>query len=324
MDAEELSISHDHLQAAQSWMNSVCGPHQLAQRSRAPVEFRHQAVRLPGLGTVIGHIGYGTEVAISVQAAGFEVFSLSLPCEGEQILHRQGASYVSTKERGIIIAPAAEQLLEMSAHCRKLQVVIPQAAMRQIAAELAGPSGPAALTLAPEMDLRDPGISAWWRMIGQTLSGWAHIGALWHLPGLVTDLERLLIKSLLLAQPGSFTSSQGGRLPGFMQRIEQFLALHLGEKIDLAQLESVAGVSRQKLYNAFHTLYGCAPLAYVKRRRLEAVRRALAEGLRPGETISALAWQWGFEHLSRFSHDYAEAFGELPSATAARAGKRQR
>ena len=324
MSTEEFAISHHHLQAAHHWMNRVCGPHELFQRSRAPVAFRHEAVRFPGFGTVIGRIGYGTAVTIGVQRdAPFKVFSLSLPQAGEQILQLRGERHVSTPQRGVIISPSAEQALEMTAQCEKLQVVIPQAAVARVAEELLGPARGREVALAPGMDLRDPAVSAWWQMINQTFTGWGRTSPLWHLPGLAADFERTLIKGLLLAQPGScadrLTDTLGGRLPASMQRVEQFLALHLRETIDLAQLEAVAGVSRQKLYDTFHALYGCTPLGYVKRRRLEGVRRGLEAGLRPGETVSTLALHWGFNHLSRFSRDYAEAFGELPSHTAARA-----
>jgi len=32
-------------------------------------------------------------------------------------------------------------------------------------------------------------------------------------------------------------------------------------------------------------------------------------------SISKLAYDWGFTHLSRFSQDYKEEFGEKPSET---------
>jgi AraC-like DNA-binding protein len=59
---------------------------------------------------------------------------------------------------------------------------------------------------------------------------------------------------------------------------------------------------------------------YLKRFRLEAVRQALLEGGCSGN-ITAVAMQWGFNHLGRFSSDYKKLFLEVPSKTVERSRK---
>jgi AraC-like DNA-binding protein len=53
---------------------------------------------------------------------------------------------------------------------------------------------------------------------------------------------------------------------------------------------------------------------------LEAVRQALLEGGCNGN-ITAVAMQWGFTHLGRFSSDYKKLFLEVPSKTVERSRK---
>ena len=78
-------------------------------------------------------------------------------------------------------------------------------------------------------------------------------------------------------------------------------------------------VTRRTLPNHFNSVLGMAPKDYLKRVRLNAVRRALQHGSDPARSVHDIAMQWGFWHLGHFSHDYRELFGELPSSTLRRA-----
>ncbi|MFZ5507730.1 MAG: helix-turn-helix domain-containing protein, partial [Pseudomonadota bacterium] len=78
-------------------------------------------------------------------------------------------------------------------------------------------------------------------------------------------------------------------------------------------------VTRRTLQNHFNSVLGMAPKDYLKRVRLNAVRRALQHGSDPARSVHDIAMHWGFWHLGHFSHDYRELFGELPSSTLRRA-----
>lgn len=82
------------------------------------------------------------------------------------------------------------------------------------------------------------------------------------------------------------------------------------------------GVSRASLQRGFLQVYGIAPLAYLRMRRLNGARRELKRARESGgadATVAATAMRWGFFHVARFSRDYFTHFGELPSATLGRA-----
>ena len=59
---------------------------------------------------------------------------------------------------------------------------------------------------------------------------------------------------------------------------------------------------------------GLAPLAYIRSLRLNEVRRALRYG-QGRRSVSSVAYDWGFTHLSPCAQDYRRMFGELPSAS---------
>jgi AraC-like DNA-binding protein len=120
-----------------------------------------------------------------------------------------------------------------------------------------------------------------------------------------------------MPSPIAVTRSGRGRLcaPQIVQRLDAFLTAHLDEPPTLAQLCDVTGVSERSLRNACHAVCGMSPKRYLTRRRLEAVRLALAEA-RPGEdTVTRIATDFGFFELGRFAGIYSSTFGERPSDT---------
>jgi len=103
--------------------------------------------------------------------------------------------------------------------------------------------------------------------------------------------------------------------PQIVDRIEEFLREHFDEPIQLAQLCDAAGVSERSLRNACHAVCGTSPKRYLTRRRMEAVRNALAAA-HPGQaTVTRIATDYGFFELGRFAATYASLFGERPSET---------
>lgn len=105
------------------------------------------------------------------------------------------------------------------------------------------------------------------------------------------------------------------RAPQIVKRLDAFLHEHLDEPILMAQLCDATGVSERSLRNACHAVCGTSPKRYLTRRRLEAVRHALAEA-RPGQdTVTRIATDYGFFELGRFAGIYTSLFGERPSDT---------
>jgi AraC family ethanolamine operon transcriptional activator len=86
----------------------------------------------------------------------------------------------------------------------------------------------------------------------------------------------------------------------------------------VSDLCQAARVSAPTLYRAFQEEFGVSPKQYLQSRSLSGARRELLEAS-PGVLVTDVAGRWGFWHLSQFAADYSRQFGELPSATLARA-----
>lgn len=96
-------------------------------------------------------------------------------------------------------------------------------------------------------------------------------------------------------------------------------ALHVLHEYDrmpnsVRALSMLAGASWSTLERAFLNEFGITPKAYMKVRCLAAVQAELIKQ-GPDASISDIAGQWGFRHMSSFSADYKKQFGELPSET---------
>ena len=105
------------------------------------------------------------------------------------------------------------------------------------------------------------------------------------------------------------------RPPQIVHRLDEFLQAHFDEPIYMSQLCDVTGVSERSLRNACYAVCGTSPKRYLTRRRMEAVRQALATA-RPGQdTVTRIATDYGFFELGRFAAMYSSIFGERPSET---------
>ena len=103
--------------------------------------------------------------------------------------------------------------------------------------------------------------------------------------------------------------------PQIVNRVDEFLRDHIDEPIHMAQLCELTGVSERSLRNACHAVCGTSPKRYLTRRRLEAVRHALATADPEQATVTRIATDFGFFELGRFAAVYTALFGERPSET---------
>ena len=100
-----------------------------------------------------------------------------------------------------------------------------------------------------------------------------------------------------------------------VKRAAEYIEANLTRPIGLGDLAEVAGVRPETLSRGFHKWYGVAPIEFIRGRRLEAAHRTLLGGDPECTSVSRVAFQLGFTHLSRFAQYYRNLFGELPSET---------
>jgi AraC family ethanolamine operon transcriptional activator len=98
-------------------------------------------------------------------------------------------------------------------------------------------------------------------------------------------------------------------------RAEKYLRASPHAPLRLSKVSRIIGVSERGLRNAFYGVRGMSPTQYMRRERLNAVRRALSERTVAPPTVTDVAIDHGFYQLGHFAAAYKKAFGEAPSDT---------
>ena len=104
-----------------------------------------------------------------------------------------------------------------------------------------------------------------------------------------------------------------------MKRVVDLIQADPQANHTLSDLARHAGVGARRLQMAFQETLHTSPTGYLRSVKLE---RARAELLAGEDTVMAIAYRWGFNHPGRFSTTYRRAFGESPSETTRRGGRR--
>ncbi len=95
----------------------------------------------------------------------------------------------------------------------------------------------------------------------------------------------------------------------------------LRASIAIPELARQVGMSASSFHKHFRTITSTTPLQYQKELRLLEARRLLRSG---ASSVTAAAFDVGYESLSQFSREYARKFGVPPSQEAGATTGRRR
>jgi AraC-like DNA-binding protein len=112
--------------------------------------------------------------------------------------------------------------------------------------------------------------------------------------------------------PRSGRSYTGARL---VSETEDYMDAAAGRPVHISELSSALNVSRRSLHRAFADTLGIGPAAYLRSRRLSAIRLVLTRSDPAAISIGDLAFEYGFPEAGRFAAYYRAHFGETPSET---------
>jgi len=103
-----------------------------------------------------------------------------------------------------------------------------------------------------------------------------------------------------------------------VDRAQEYISANLTEPMRLSDLCKYARTQARSLEYGFQEVMGRSPMAYVKTLRLHRIRRLLRSSTVRTRSVSEIALDGGFWHLSQFALDYKNLFGESPSITSRR------
>jgi AraC-like DNA-binding protein len=139
-------------------------------------------------------------------------------------------------------------------------------------------------------------------------------------PLLVAAAEQLLLATALAAFPNNALADptiedRHDAHPATLRRAVAFIEENAHRPITAADIAAAANVTVRAVQLAFRRHLDTTPLAYLRRVRLEHAHQELLAAGPAIETVTAVAYRWGFPSTSRFAAEYRAAYGVLPSRT---------
>ena len=134
---------------------------------------------------------------------------------------------------------------------------------------------------------------------------------------LATHQELLLLRlASCLAGPAPALRAASAHA-GHLSRAIEYVRAHYADDLRLAEVAKAAGCGVRTLQALFQLEMMCSLTGYIIRTRLKAARSRLSSP-EPGDSVTSIAMDCGFNHLGEFAQKYFRTFGERPSETLAR------
>ena len=130
---------------------------------------------------------------------------------------------------------------------------------------------------------------------------------------------RIISMMLVSLKPDSmFLQAPGGNIAaGSTDIVCEYMRANYQHPISLTVLEQMSRVGARSLQLSFQKEWGCSPMEWLKRLRLDLAHQRL-KSPKEQDSVTVIALDCGFTRLSGFSQAYAHRYGETPSMTLAR------
>jgi AraC-like DNA-binding protein len=147
---------------------------------------------------------------------------------------------------------------------------------------------------------------------------WDTVLAAGDYPLLAGNAARLIAATALTVFPndaltGPAAEDRADGSPAALRRAVAFIDEHAHEDITAADIAAAACVTIRSVQLAFRRHLDTTPTEYLRRVRLDHAHRQLVAADPDHESVTAVAYRWGFPSPSRFAAAYREAYGVLPS-----------
>jgi AraC-like DNA-binding protein len=265
---------------------------------------------------------YGREVSIEPDV--FDEFVLvQTPLHGHAYVESEGQSLRIDPRCAAVISAHQRVKLHWSADCEQLIMKIPLSRLHEVASRAFGacvaPAG-SDIEFDPCLRLDTEVGRQLCHLVGSLVSLLPSLSNQSHDVRWLAHYEENLILYLLCHQPNSvrrrFDAGQQRVDNARLNRLhiaEEYIADRLADPLNADDIARAAGVSRRALNELFREYRRVPVLTALRNMRLDAARAQLAR--HDAGTVTEIALNCGFSHLSRFAAYYQDRFNELPHVT---------
>jgi len=249
-----------------------------------------------------------------------DCFTVHMTSAGQATVEVEGARHTLNPFSALVISPGTSYVLHLEKSSPQNIVRIERAALERQLSRMLGRRLDAPVRFIPVGDLTTDEAARWHGALQILSAEVMNPGSLIRQGVGAGALEELMISSLLYVQESTYSERLRNK-PGpsgnrAVRRSIEYIERHLAEPISLDDIAHYAKMSPRSIQAGFRADLDTTPIAFIRDRRLDAVRRTLLAALpEDGITVTDAATRWGFNHLGSFSVLYRERFGESPSQT---------
>jgi AraC-like DNA-binding protein len=313
-------VSTDSVDAAADAVGRIFCPHRLTPEHNTSSEFfaLHNSAIFGGIS--INYVAYGGSVSIDPGCLE-RFFLLQIPVHGAARI-RTASRDIATSPGACasLLSPTIPTRMTWESNCAQLIVLVDRRLLEQRSAALSG-RPTAAVEFEPAIDLSSAAGRALQSRILEFVDLAERLGPQRPLsPIAAADLRETLLGGLLHGQRHSASDAIdrfGGRaeaLPQSLRRAREFLSAHADEPLDLTELAAASGTGIRALQLGFQRHFGTSISEMLRDIRLAHLNVRLTAAS-THDSITDIAFELGFTHLSRMASAYRAKFGETPSAT---------
>jgi len=300
-------------------MGRVFHEHRLCAHGGSPLAFQHRQMALKSIS--FNAMDYGIRHGnIDIHSAPLEeIYLFQFSLTGSARMGRDGALVPLHAGDLCVFDPFEPVILELDGGYTHFSIKVPRSVLEDVVARELGrrPREIRFTRAATRFRDQQPGLAEFVRAVcaGGGLDIFVH-------PRSVGLTEEMLARLILLSVPHNYSElflAQPARaVPYYVKRVVDHITENAADPVSLADLCRISGVSARSLNAGFRQFCNTTPMHYLRAARLDRARDRLASAM-PDTSITGVALDCGFNHLSKFSRAYLERFAERPSQTLARA-----
>jgi len=140
-------------------------------------------------------------------------------------------------------------------------------------------------------------------------------------PLVLGSASRLLAAVTLAVFPN--TNSAAARRPAdrtdhhpvLLRRAVEFIEANVDRDIGLIDIATAVRLTPRAVQYMFRRHLDTTPTQFLRQARLDQAHHDLVRGVRPHDTVAAIAARWGFMHTGRFAALYRATYGRSPHTT---------
>ena len=305
-------------------LNKIIGPHELIDTAdQQPLDFKFNGAQYNAM--IMGELTYGKSIIFKTNKMNnMHYYCITRPKCGTPIFKKGQQTFYATQNNAAIVSPNEKFEIILEQDCIQSFISISKPLLENTLSNIISKPILEPIYFENIMFGDNDKVSAWWNLVENFISSEHpyHFNPLFH--EIRTDLEQILIKSLLLAQPHNYSheiyKKYSEQDPEYFKIALDYIHHNICDPIDIDDLEKITGISRKILANIFKKKLNITLQSYIRYYRLQCIYNDLSKSNKD-TNITSIALKWGISHLGRFSGEYKKLFGESPSNTIGKSKK---